>query len=299
MSAKKGKVSIAYVPNKHAPGACVTVSFKTKGCLTMGSVKNPDESAVLMMIKDQICAKIKCEPVSAMQHKVTCVKCCTQGNDYVLSVTCAPSLTSVKKVAISIAKYIYPITKVYYDTNIRKHYGISGNPAAFKAAQSSVTKSIKDGLNFCITGKVNLDSRKLNLIADKTALAFNNARVPNVSSGSDRSVDIQPRIDTIELSLGSALDAVLASFYLRAKLGCVVCTDGSKVVLPAFVEGKLRSLADQKKINVFFKKLMKYKAKFYTGVLYQAAINCQMSATALAGAKSKAPSVTGMASKLK
>lgn len=300
MKAKKGKINLTVIPNKYAPGACVSVGFKSKGDMCLGSVKNPDETAVLAAIKDQIYSKIKADAATALQHKISCLKCCTQGGEFIISAGCASSITSVRKVAMSIVKNLYPKGAVFYSNNMKKRYGVAGNGAAYKHAQNTIVKSIKDGLNVVITGKLRVDNSKVNQIADKVNTAFMKAKPPKTSAGSSRSLNLESHHDVIEMSVGSPLDAYLAKQYLAAKLGCCnVCINGNKVVVSSFLGNKVNTLANQSKINSFYKKLMKDPKKYHSAVLYYAAIGCCMSTSALESSANKSLSLTGMAGKLK
>jgi len=293
-SAKKGAISLRIEPSKSVASACATVCIplKTNNWVIDGLKCNNipmdseyfDETVVAYAGYRAACDKLMGNMAEVAKSKVTNMCCGSQKGDFLISATCAPNLSSVRKSAgIIIQSLKFGALKSYYD-NLCKGLGARPDKEAFAKAVSLANAAMKD-ITVIFTGRVNAKEAAVTKTVETLAkkVQIRSAK----GSGSSRTINLPNQgISTLKENMeylqASGIDGILLHDYIKTSIrGINIHLSNGKLYFPNKKASQVASLNNSSKLSAYAKKAAKAGSKDMGLFAFVAASNCLASKSIL------------------
>lgn len=161
-----GLVTIRVEPTRAATQACVVVAVPfpvnywvihalqagTPAALNDATLF--DQSVVAFVAYEAVQEKLSGSTVDAIKNKVVDSACGAQGGEFLISVTCAPTLAAARKCAGIVLQNLRWGTIYKRYTNWCKAFGVRADKAAFSHAAEAANAAVQRGVTVVFAGKV-------------------------------------------------------------------------------------------------------------------------------------------------
>jgi hypothetical protein len=169
VAASSGGVTVRVEPTRAAPTACVVVgipftanhwvlhALKAGTPAALHDVELFDQTLVAYVAYEAVLEKLAGSTVEAIKNKVVSADCGAQGGEFLISVTCAPTLAAARKcVGIVLQNLRWGALYQRY-ANWCKAFEVRADKAAFSHAAAVANAATQRGVVAVFTGKVEAD----------------------------------------------------------------------------------------------------------------------------------------------
>ena len=168
-AAKSGNVAVRVEPTRAATQACVVVgiplpvNYWVIHALQSGTVDALydaelfDQSIVAYAAYESARDKLCGSTVNAIKNRVVDTSCGAQSGEFLISVTCAPSLASARKCAGVVFDNLRWGSLYSRYAQWCKAFGVIADKAAFSHAAEAANRATQGSIEIVITGKVDTD----------------------------------------------------------------------------------------------------------------------------------------------
>ena len=237
-----GSVVVRVEPSRAASQACVVVAipFRVNHWVlqalhagTASALHNStlfDQSVMAFAAYKAVEDKLSGSTADAIKNRVVGSTCGVQGNEFLISVTCAPTLTSARKCAgIIIQNLRWGFLYQQY-MNWCKALGVRADKAAYSHAAEIANRVTHQGITVVITGKVQADDAGVARTADLLSRKIKDSGPKE--EGRSRTVGL----NDIKHADGATVDSLYVSYPAPSLFG---------VIAYNFIESNIRGKASQ------------------------------------------------------
>ena len=277
------------ITSKFAPSACISFGFLS-GDAEIDSIKTTgecDESVVYQTLFRLIKQKLKGNAILVGKTKITKICAKTIDGEMLISITCFPAYSAIRRIARIVLKELKPISYKLYSDNV-KEMGLKPDEEYFNAALNTLTKALQS-VSIVITGKTGInDQNKMKEFVEYVTKGYSATSVES-AKGKKRSEKVQnvelsdqegKPIPLSYLKCDSPIVASLLKDFVEFKLNTKIMLKDNKVVFPERKLKKVQSLNKKVTIEAYVKSLLKQKDPLEL-VLYYSAHRCRMNKSKL------------------
>ena len=184
VAAAAGGVTVRVEPTRAASTACVVVgipfpvnywvlhALKAGTPAALHDVELFDQSVVAYVAYEAVLEKLAGSTVDAIKNKVVAADCGGQGGEFLISVSCAPTLAAARKCVGIVLQNLRWGTLFQRYANWCKAFEVRADKAAFSHAAEVANAAVQRGVIAVFTGKVDANeegaARTADLLSRKT-----------------------------------------------------------------------------------------------------------------------------------
>lgn len=288
-SVKPKGLNFCVVSSKFAPSACISFGFSS-GSAEIDSIKTSgecDESVVYQTLFRLIKQKLKGNAVLVSKTKITKICAKTVNGEMLISITCFPSYSAIRRIARIVLKELKPISYKLYSDNVRE-LSMKPDEEHYQHALHVLTNALQN-VDIVVTGKTGInDDKKLNEFVEYVTKTYTPCDVEK-AKGKKRTDKVQnveltdhegKLIPLKYIKCDSPLVASLLKDLIEFKLNTKIMLKDNQVVFPEKKSTKVANLNKKPLIETYVKSLLKTKDPLEL-ILYYSAHRCRMNTTQL------------------
>lgn len=298
-SATGSPVTVRVEPSRSATQACVVVAIPFRvnhwvlEALRAGAPSALhdaalfDQSVAAYAAYEAVEEKLRGTTVDAIKNKVVDSRCGGQGGEFLVSVTCAPTLASARKCAGIVLQQLRWGSLYQRYSTWCKVLGVRPDKAAYARAAEVANKATLGGITIVITGKVQADAAGAQRTADLLARKIKNA--PPKEEGRARTValsDVEnagaPVSSLYTAYPAAGLDGVIALNFVESNIrGEVAHLASGALYIPDAKSAQAKRFALGDKAEKYAASLLRLKAEARPALVFIAAKECYVGAADL------------------
>lgn len=291
---KKSGIDFACIHTKAFTSACICFGFKA-GNAELDSIRlsgECDESIVYQTLFRYIKNKLKGDVSLVSKTKITKICAKIIDGEMLISITCAPAYSALRKITRIVLKELKPISYKLYSEAV-KEVGLKPSDDYYNSAINTLTNALQH-VDIVLTGRTSIyDDKKLLEFADYVTKGYKACAIEGKKSKAreEKLTMFEPRdsegnaIVWHEIKTDSPIVSSLLKDFIEKKLNIKVYLKDNKVMVKEKYAKKLQMLSKSSVITPYIKMQLKIKDALEV-LIYYSADRCRMNTTQLVKAAS-------------